>query len=83
MLLYADDIVIYVSGNSFDDIFVALQTDLNKLNDWSVANKLSLSPSKTKAMITGRKLTLKKTQVYKQLTIGKHKVEFYLLGGGY
>lgn len=58
LLLYADDLVLYLSGNSFPEIFVCMQKDLDLIFQWSVFNKLTISVPKTKAMLCGRKAKL-------------------------
>lgn len=76
MLLYADDIVIYLSGTSVEDIFCNVQSDLDRIFDWSVSNKLSLSPSKTKALLIGRKCTLKKISFTQRFRLGPSEVDW-------
>lgn len=76
MLLYADDIVIYLSGRTFNEIFANMQADLNLINEWSVVNKLSLSPSKSKALLIGRKNTLEKLHTNNQFRLGMYEMEW-------
>ena len=54
-ILFADDTTIYTTGTDLLDIFTrtCINTDLDVLNDWFMANKLSTNPSKTKAILQG------------------------------
>ena len=58
--LYADDTVIYYSGNELQDIIPSLQTDLDSYFDWCNANCLTLNVKKTKFVIYGTKSRVKK-----------------------
>ena len=58
--IYADDTVLYVSGK--DGNTATLQVGLNKLLDWSKANKLFLNAKKTKQMIFGTRQQIKKAR---------------------
>ena len=49
--LFADDCIIYLSGNSWDDIHRKMQIDFDAISDWTLRNNLRLNPDKTKAMI--------------------------------
>ena len=48
--LYADDTKIWREIDSSEDHF-ALQNDIDKLNEWSLANKMKFHPSKCKALL--------------------------------
>ena len=54
-ILFADDTTIYTTGTDLLDIFTRINTDLDVLNDWFMANKLSANPSKTKAILYSKK----------------------------
>ena len=48
---YADDTAIYVSGNSVAEVQNKLQSDLDNIELWLRANKLTLNVKKTKCML--------------------------------
>ena len=48
--MFADDITLYASHRNTHYLNYILQTDLNTIEDWLLANKLSLNISKTYAM---------------------------------
>ena len=51
--MFADDTTLTVCGKSSQDLSLAMNHDLNKVNDWLMANKLSLNLSKTEYMLIG------------------------------
>ena len=55
--LYADDSIIYVSGNSINDIILAANQELNKVLNWVTCNKLTLNMEKTHYVIFNRNKT--------------------------
>ena len=52
--LYADDMLLYKPVKSIED-FGHLQLDIDRISDWVSCNKLTLNPTKCKAMIISRK----------------------------
>ena len=57
--LFADDTNLTVSGNSITDLETAVNSDLEKLRKWLIANKLSLNVAKTEFMLNGSKQMIK------------------------
>ncbi|CAB4019925.1 Hypothetical predicted protein, partial [Paramuricea clavata] len=57
--LFADDTNLTVSGNSITDLETAVNSDLEKLRKWLIANKLSLNVAKTEFMLIGSKQMIK------------------------
>ena len=51
MALFAEDCVMYLSGNNWDTIDRRIQRDFGLVIDWTLRNNLRLNHSKTKAMI--------------------------------
>ena len=58
--MYADDTVLYVTGEDSRTATVQLQADLDRLVKWCRANKLSLNAKKTKQMVFGTRYQIKK-----------------------
>ena len=58
--LFADDTNLTASGISLTDLEVAVNSDLENLRKWLVANKLSLNVAKTEFMLIGSKRMLNK-----------------------
>ncbi|KAL0893032.1 hypothetical protein ABMA27_014686 [Loxostege sticticalis] len=55
--MYADDLQIYISfhPHSADDAIRALNSELNRINEWADNHTLTLNPSKSKFIIFGTK----------------------------
>ena len=51
LAIYADDTAIYVAGDSMTDLQLKLQSDLDDIETWLRANKLTLNVKKTKCMV--------------------------------
>ena len=49
--IYADDVVIYVSGTTIGEINDKLQNTINNVHDWYSQNKLKINTDKTKSML--------------------------------
>ena len=60
--MFADDTSISCSSNSSDEIQYAINSELENLNKWLVANKLSLNIAKTEFMIIGSRQRINSTQ---------------------
>ena len=58
MSLFADDCVIYLSGNNWTFIHAKIQQDFNNIIDWTLRNNLRLNANKTNCMIVGSRARL-------------------------
>ena len=58
--LYADDTVLYCSGNNYEECVSDLQVTLNKFVSWCSKNALTINIKKTKVMTFGSKNKIKK-----------------------
>ncbi len=72
--LYADDTAMYVSGESYIDVILALRIEMDNLVQWLRLNKLTLNVAKTKLMIFGTKPKLRAIRD-SPLKIGDETVE--------
>lgn len=75
-----DDVVVYFANKEPDIIISPLQEDLEKLYEWSTYNKLSVSFSKTRCMILGRKSSVRSCKILSELKILERLNEFCYLG---
>jgi hypothetical protein len=57
--LFADDTNLTALANSMTDLETAINSDLENLRKWLIANKLSLNVAKTEFMLIGSKPMLK------------------------
>ena len=51
--LFADDCVIYYSGNNWNTVYTVLQRELDLFENWTKRNRLHLNSNKSQAMIVG------------------------------
>ena len=58
--MFADDCIIYQSGNTWEMVRAKLESDLNNIVKWTGENFLTLNKSKTQAMIIGTSTKLKR-----------------------
>ena len=59
--LFADDTNLTASGPSITDIDNAVNSDIQNLRNWLIANKLSLNVTKTEVMLIGSPQMTKNT----------------------
>ncbi|CAB4035505.1 RNA-directed DNA polymerase from mobile element jockey-like, partial [Paramuricea clavata] len=57
--LFVDDTNLTAAGESINDIEVAMNSDLENLRKWLIANKLSLNVAKTEFLLIGSKPMIK------------------------
>ena len=60
--LYADDTVLYLSGNSPKKLQDVMNFNLGLLSLWCNSNKLTVNPGKTKMMLFGTRKSIKKVK---------------------
>ena len=53
-ILFADDTTVLIEGQNYNNIMFTLNTELQKLDVWLQANKLTLNTAKTHYMIVHR-----------------------------
>ena len=51
VLLYADDIAVYTSGDNINTLIQSLNEELYNINNWIIANRLSLNIAKSNFII--------------------------------
>ena len=54
--LFADDTIVFNTGNNIDTLINSTNAELTKLNDWTRANKLTIHPGKTKLLIVSNRI---------------------------
>ena len=68
--MYADDTNLSVAGNNVLDIEQNLNQDLENVNEWLIANKLTLNQSKTEFMLIGSRQRIRTFETSPSLEIG-------------
>ena len=57
--VYADDVIIYTSETSKDELECRLQVCIDNISNWYSMNKLSVDDTKSNVMVTGNRWQLK------------------------
>ena len=60
-ILFADDTTVIIEGQNYNNLILTLNTELNKLDVWLQANKLTLNTDKTHYMVFHRARIKSKT----------------------
>ena len=76
LTMFADDCVLYKSGNSWNNIHTQLQFDLNNVMSWCENNGLAQNLTKTKSMIISTPSKLKLIQNPVNLSYGGEVIQF-------
>ena len=74
VLLYADDAVIHYTSDNIQELKLVLQGDLTNLLAWSMANRLSIHPVKTEAVLFGTHQKMFKVDKF-ELFLGERLVK--------
>lgn len=61
--LFADDTMLYVTGNDLSHMKRTINSDLNQIFEWLCANKLSINTTKSKFCIFGKKQKLDRVNI--------------------
>lgn len=75
IISYADDLVMYTSDYSWENVNATLLGDLQKLYSWSLFNRLTVNYSKSKLQIFGSKRLLKPVGSVKSINFGNRMLE--------
>ena len=76
MSLFADDCVMYLSGNNWNDIQRKMQLDFDAILEWTFRNSLRLNPSKSKAIIFGSRNKIANITFKTPFTMGRRQIGF-------
>ncbi len=72
--MFADDTSIRYSADSLEELQNVINSELKNLNDWLIANKLSLNITKTLFMIIGSRQRINATQDNIDIGIDDHEI---------
>jgi hypothetical protein len=72
--MFADDTSISYSADSLEELQNVINSELKNLNDWLIANKLSLNMTKTEFMIIGSRQRINATQDNIDIGIDDHEL---------
>ena len=74
--MFADDCILYFTGNAWENVYTKLQCELDKFVDWTTRNMLKLNSDKTQAMIVGSRNKLSKIKNPRPFKIMNSNVKF-------
>ena len=76
MSLFADECLLYLSGNNWDSLQRKIQYDFDAIIEWTFRNSLRLNHSKTKAMILGSRNKLSNLSSPTAFNMGGVEINF-------
>ena len=74
--MFADDCMLYYTGNNWENVYKTVQADLNRFVDWTVDNMLRLNSGKTQAMIVGNHTKISKIKGLKPFVILQKDIKY-------
>ena len=74
--MYADDCVLYLSGNNWDSIRIKIQEDLECIEHWGELNNLHLNVNKTKMLLIGTRGKLRRFEPFAPVRLYNQDVIF-------
>ena len=74
--MYADDCILFKTGNNWNTMLDPIQRDLDNINFWCNRNGMQLSTSKSKCLLFGSKLKLGNVDYNSRLNLSNMPLEF-------
>ena len=74
IVMYADDVTVYDSASTAEELNEVLNKELRLIKEWVTENRLALNIEKTKSMVLGSKYWLKSAPIL-NLSIGNKHIE--------
>ena len=74
--MYADDCILYCSGNAWNRMTVKMQPELDRVQSWFEQNRLKLNISKSSTLLIGSRSKLSKVDYTNLLNINDHPLIF-------
>ena len=74
--MYAEDCILFNSGNNWNRMFECIQTDLDNVNLWCHRNRLKLSETKSKVLLIGLILKTKISGLFNTTSPGTYPFRF-------
>ena len=76
MNMYADDCILFKTGNNWNTMSNFIQRDLDNIHQWCNRNRLKLSTSKSKCLLFGSKGKLSKVDYTNKLNLSDSPLDF-------
>ena len=74
--MYADDCILYTSGNEWNRMSQKIQPELDNIHEWCTANRLRLNIDKSKMLIFGSRSKLQKIDYESKISLGNQSLSF-------
>ena len=74
--MYADDCILFKSGNNWNHMSDTLQPDINNINDWCKRNRLQLSYKKSKVLLIASRNKLNSVDYTTNITLDNTPLHF-------
>ena len=74
--MYADDCILYISGNDWNRMMQKTQPELNNVHQWCVSNRLKINVSKSKVLLFGSRQKLGKINFSQNLLMGNSTLDY-------
>ena len=74
--MYADDCILFASGNNWNIMKDIIQPDLDGIQSWCNHNRLTLSISKSKTLLLGSISKIKKVDLTEKLVLNNVELDF-------
>ena len=67
--MYADDCILYCTGNTWDQVFNRVRVALTNFDNWCLRNRMVLNAAKSKCLIIGSRTKLSRIDYYTKLAV--------------
>ena len=74
--MYADDCILYTSGNKWNRISKKIQPELDDIHEWCNSNRLRLNINKSKILVFGTRSKLQKVYYDSKIMLGTRPLTF-------
>ena len=73
--MYADDCILYCSGNDWKRMLQKIQPELDRVHAWCDVNRLKINTDKSKSLICGSRSKLGRIDYTKHATLNNHSLD--------
>ena len=74
--MYADDCILYTSGNDWKRMSLKIQPEIDNVHLWCTANRLKINESKSKVLLIGSRPKLSNVDYIPSIKLGQYRLSF-------
>ena len=74
--MYADDCILYTSGNNWNNMLLKIQPDIGNVQLWCMANRLKINDSKSKVLLIASRQKLVKIDLTRNVRLGNFPLSY-------